>query len=130
MFTRVSYPGISFNDNANFMLDGVPGLSGSSIRRESFDMPLADYGVYVSSYYGQRAFSLEGMIIATSVQEFIDKRDQLSAAFTTFNGEQALVFEYDSRPTRQIKAVVSDQVQFDPTTDAPFACAFHIPMVA
>jgi hypothetical protein len=130
MFPRVSYPGISFNDNPYFMLDGVPGLSGGSIRRESFDMPLADYGVYVSTYYGQRAFALEGMIIATTIQEFVDKRDQLSAAFTPFNGEQPLVFEYDSRPTRQIKAVVSDKPDFDPTPDSPFACAFHIPMMA
>lgn len=135
MFTRVSYPSIArgtitMNDNPNVSLTGVSGLSNPRIRRESDDMPMADFGVYYNSQYGERAFTLQGILTASSLADLELLRDKFSSAFSIFEGERPLTFEYADQPARAINCVASDEVRFDPDTDSPYAVQFAVPMVA
>lgn len=128
MIPAATMGSISFNTNANYMLSGVPGLSSPSIRRSSYDLAGADGGVLDNALYGRRRFSLQGMIIGSTLTEYIALRDAFVTQLANYKSSGTLSFTRGDGLTLYVAAGLVGQFDLDPTPDLPFACNFNLPM--
>lgn len=81
MISLATIKTINFNqDGSGYFITDTPGLYMPPIRQQSYDLASEHFGLYVSSFYGKRRFSLSGWVVGSSVSDFQSKRDALIQA--------------------------------------------------
>lgn len=88
MIQKLQIGSITFNDNGNYLIAELPGLEMPPIRLTDYNVAGEHFGIYISSFYGKRAFSIKGWVLGADTDDFIAKRDALSSALSILNGEQ------------------------------------------
>src|ERR1700709_1045538 len=106
MITKATIGSISFNDNNNYLISGAPGLEMPPIRQTSYNLAGQNFGKFVSAFYGKRRFSLQGYVIGTSPNDFIDKFDAFRQSLDILSGERTIVFTLANGRVVQIDAIL------------------------
>lgn len=106
MITQLRIGSITFNDNFNYVIDGTPGLDMPQMRIINYNLSGEHFGIFVSSFYGKRRFSLTGWVGGATISDFIAKRDALLVALDiTSQVETTLYFTLANGRQIQINAV-------------------------
>lgn len=106
MISSLTIGSITFNSGSNYYITDVPGLYMPPIRQQSYDLASEHFGLYVSSFYGKRRFSLAGWVVGDSVSDFQSKRDALIQALDiSGQTEQTISITLANGRTVQINAV-------------------------
>jgi Phage tail protein len=129
MITKLQIGSVSFNDNDNFLVSEVSGLEMPSMRVSSFDLAGQHFGVFVSAFYGKRAFSIKGWVRGVDVNDFLTKKDTLLAAINLIDGEEDIFFTLANGKQVKITAIATN-VEFRQRSGEINASQFSISFVA
>lgn len=105
------------------------GLTLPPIRNASFNLAGVNYGSHVSSFYGVRRFSLDFVVIGSTIADYRSKRDALLSAFSTLNGPQTITFNLSGGRALTLTAVTLS-LDFPLKAGVPAAGDCHIEMEA
>lgn len=106
MISQLDIGLITFNTGTNYFISETSGLEMPSMRVVSYNLAGEHFGIFVSSFYGKRRFSLKGWVVGLTVNEFISKRDDFQKALDIISGkEQTLKFTLANGRQIQIDAI-------------------------
>jgi hypothetical protein len=124
MITSIVIGSITLSGTGSYVLNGVRGLELPPIRLASYDLAGADFGRFVSSFFGRRRFALEGVVIGEDATDFIAKRNALIVAVGGSGGEQIItITTSDGRVLRIVAALA--MFDFPPQAGIPAAAMFR-----
>jgi hypothetical protein len=89
MIDSIAIGSITLGSGA-FALTGARGFELPPIRLASYDLAGADFGRFVSSYYGRRRVSIEGVVMGSDVTDFLLQREALIGSLASGNAEQTM----------------------------------------
>lgn len=129
MITSIVIGSITLNtptdSGAGYALTATTGLETPPVRFASFALAGANGGRFVSAFYAPRRFSLQGMVIGADVDDFLQKRDLLIAAFAGGQAEQELVITRSDGLALRIVAAMTT-LDMPPQAGVPTAAAFRV----
>jgi hypothetical protein len=130
MITSIQVGSLTINGDAHYPLTRAPGLGLSDIRHASYEFAGIHGGRFVSAFYSPRRFSLEGMIIGDSVDDFAERRDAFHEAFDVQNGEQTFTFTLSTGRVLTLRAVLVAPIDDPLVPGWPNAAEFHAELEA
>lgn len=125
MITKLQIGQITFNDNDNYFVTGLSGLGMPPVRVANYNLAGEHYGVFVSAFYGKRAFSINGSVVGANVSDFLTKKSDLINALSIVAGEVDVQFTLSDGRAIQLSAITQN-FDFDTTSETINSCNFQI----
>lgn len=104
MFSLVQIGDIAFNQDPHYWITDQSGLGNPPTRTVDYDMPGENFGLFVSSLYARRPFTLTATVIGDDAADLATRRDIFAAAMDTTQGEVPVTFTLANGLIKQIFA--------------------------
>lgn len=125
MVTLAEIESLQFNNNVNFIIDGINGLSMPPMRVAKYNLAGEHFGIFVNAYYGARSWSLEGWVRGDTFAEFVTNRDRLLESLDIISKTQR-TFKFTLVNGRSVEIVgVCQNLDFAPEAGYKNAARFQ-----